>query len=40
MQKDEMLQLGILGDDFEELVTKEEYQHLPTERAVALLASS
>ena len=28
MQKDEMLQLGLLGDNFETLAVSEEYQHL------------
>ena len=40
MQKDEMLQLGMLGDEFETLVTQEEYNHLQADRVVQLVSQS
>ena len=38
MQNDEMLKLGLLGDDFERLIASEEYQQISKERMVELIS--
>ena len=37
MQKDDMLLLGLLGDEFERLSKEDQYQHLSIERVVEII---